>query len=139
MFSTIIQQKVNDNNFRTSTLASVGAPLGLLVIFLATLAPFFLAEQLWAQTAYPYVFSAGALWLLIVRIFSPFKGKDMRLKRLHRIESWSAIFFCVGAFFLFYNPGQLRDWLAFTLAGAALQIFTSLAIPAREAKLRKGE
>lgn len=116
-------------------LAAVGAPLALLMIFLATLVPFFLMGQQWAREVFPYVYSAGALALLLVRLFTPFKGSDMRLKRWHRIESWTAIIFCVGAFFLFYNPHQLRDWLAFTLAGAVLQAITSIAIPAREKKL----
>lgn len=123
------------NSIVRPRLAAVGAPLALLVIFLATLVPFFLIEQQWAREAFPYVYSAGALALLIVRLFTPFKGSDMRLKRWHRIESWTAIIFCVGAFFLFYNPHQLRDWLAFTLAGAVLQAITSIAIPAREKKL----
>ena len=123
------------NSIVRPRLAAVGAPLALLVIFLATLVPFFLIEQQWAREAFPYVYSAGALALLLVRLFTPFKGSDMRLKRWHRIESWTAIIFCVGAFFLFYNPHQLRDWLAFTLAGAVLQTITSIAIPAREKKL----
>lgn len=123
------------NSIVRPRLAAVGAPLALLVIFLATLVPFFLIEQQWAREAFPYVYSAGALALLLVRLFTPFKGSDMRLKRWHRIESWTAIIFCVGAFFLFYNPHQLRDWLAFTLAGAVLQAITSIAIPAREKKL----
>lgn len=123
------------NSIARPRLAAVGAPLALLVIFLATLVPFFLMGQQWAREAFPYVYSAGALALLLVRLFTPFKGSDMRLKRWHRIESWTAIIFCVGAFFLFYNPHQLRDWLAFTLAGAVLQAITSIAIPAREKKL----
>ncbi len=123
------------NSIVRPRLAAVGAPLALLVIFLATLVPFFLMGQQWAREAFPYVYSAGALALLLVRLFTPFKGSDMRLKRWHRIESWTAIIFCVGAFFLFYNPHQLRDWLAFTLAGAVLQAITSIAIPAREKKL----
>lgn len=123
------------NSIARPRLAAVGAPLALLVIFLATLVPFFLMGQQWAREAFPYVYSAGALALLLVRLFTPFKGTDMRLKRWHRIESWTAIIFCVGAFFLFYNPHQLRDWLAFTLAGAVLQAITSIAIPAREKKL----
>ncbi len=123
------------NSIARPRLAAVGAPLALLVIFLATLVPFFLIGQQWAREAFPYVYSAGALALLLVRLFTPFKGSDMRLKRWHRIESWTAIIFCVGAFFLFYNPHQLRDWLAFTLAGAVLQAITSIAIPAREKKL----
>lgn len=123
------------NSIARPRLAAVGAPLALLVIFLATLVPFFLMGQQWAREAFPYVYSAGALALLLVRLFTPFKGSDMRLKRWYRIESWTAIIFCVGAFFLFYNPHQLRDWLAFTLAGAVLQAITSIAIPAREKKL----
>lgn len=122
---------------KNSALAAIGAPIGLLLVLAATLVPFFMRDTLWAQTVYPYVYSAGALFLLIVRLFTPFAGSDMRLKRLHRIESWSAVFFCAAAVFLFYPGAQLRDWLAFTLAGAAIQIFTSLAIPARESKVAR--
>ena len=118
-------------------LTSVVAPAGLLLILLATLVPFFMMNTAWAQQAYPYVYSAGALILLIARLFTPYRGSDMRLKRFHRIESWSAIFFCVAAFFLFYPGAQLRDWLAFTLAGAAIQAITSIAIPSRESKIGK--
>ncbi len=128
----------NTNSVKRPALAAAGAPLALLLIFAATLVPFFMADSAWARDAYPYVFSAGAAGLLAVRLFTPYQGRDFRLKRLHRIESWIAIIFCAGAFFLFYNDGlQLRDWLAFTLAGAALQIFTSIAIPMREARLAK--
>lgn len=116
-------------------LAAVGAPMALLVIFLATLVPFLLMDNVVAREIFPYVYSAGALALLLVRLFTPFKGTDLKLKGWHRIESWTAIIFCVAAFFLFYNPHQLRDWLAFTLAGAVLQAITSIAIPAREKKL----
>ena len=116
-------------------LAAVGAPMALLVIFLATLVPFLLMDNEVAREVFPYVYSAGAIALLLVRLFTPFKGTDLKLKGWHRIESWTAIIFCVAAFFLFYNPHQLRDWLAFTLAGAVLQAITSIAIPAREKKL----
>ncbi|MDE5662139.1 MAG: hypothetical protein K2I04_05885 [Muribaculaceae bacterium] len=131
--------KNNTNTVRNPRLASVGAPVGLLLVLLATIVPFFLRDNALAQTVYPYVYAAGALLLLVVRLFTPFSGSDMRLRRLHRIESWSAVFFCVGAFFQFYPGSTLRDWLAFTLAGAAIQIFTSLAIPARESKLARNK
>lgn len=109
--------------------------MALLLVLGATAVPFFLHDIELARTAFPYVFSAGALLLLLARLFTPYRGKDSQLKRLHRIESWSAIIFCVAAFFLFYNPYQLRDWLSFTLAGAVIQIITSIAIPLRESKL----
>lgn len=123
------------NSVARPRLAAVGAPLALLVIFLATLVPFLLMDNMIAREVFPYVYSVGALALLLVRLFTPFKGKDLKLKGWHRIESWTAIIFCVAAFFLFYDPNQLRDWLAFTLAGAVLQAITSIAIPAREKKL----
>ena len=118
-------------------LTNVVAPVGLILILLATASVFFLMNVDWAQKAYPFVYSAGALLVLVSRLFSPYRGSDLKLRRLHRIEGWSGIFFCAAVFFLFYNQGQLRDWLAFTLAGAAIQIFTSIAIPAREIKLDK--
>ena len=129
------KQHDSGSNLSDRPLATIGAPVALLTILLATLVPLFLREYAWAVASYKYVFSAGALALLLVRLFTPFRGEDLRLKRLHRIESWSGIFFCAGAVFLFYPGAELRDWLAFTLAGAALQIFTSIAIPARESKL----
>lgn len=116
-------------------LNNIIVPVALLLVLGATAVPFFLHDIELARTAFPYVFSAGALLLLLARLFTPYRGKDSQLKRLHRIESWSAIIFCVAAFFLFYNPYQLRDWLSFTLAGAVIQIITSIAIPLRESKL----
>lgn len=116
-------------------LASIGAPVALLLVLLATMVPFFLRDLEWAQMSYRYIYSAGALLLLVVRLFTPYRGDDIRLKRWHRIESWSAVFFCAAAVFLFIPSASLRDWLAFTLAGAVIQIITSIAIPARESKI----
>ncbi|HAP28512.1 MAG TPA: hypothetical protein DCR26_00205, partial [Porphyromonadaceae bacterium] len=93
-----------------------------------------------------YVYAAGAACYLVAKFFTPYTGSHPRVKRLMRIESWSAIFFCVAAFFIFYNGAVTRDAWAFTLAGGALLIFTSLSIPrtiskelrrSQEAKTRK--
>lgn len=126
----------NPNCRPVSILERIGVPLGLALILLATAVPFVLMGSSWADPAYKYVYAAGALLLLVARLFSPFRGSDMRLKRLHRIEAWSAVFFCAAAVFLFYPGASLRDWIAFTLAGAIIQVITSIAIPAREAKLK---
>lgn len=123
------------NEIKRPALAAIGVPVALLLIFAATLIPFFFMGNSTAKAIFPWIYTTGAVVLLLVRLFTPFQGTDLRLKRLHRIESWVAIIFCVAAFFLFYNPYQLRDWLAFTLAGAVLQVITSIAIPAREKKL----
>ena len=99
-------------------------PFGLLLILLATVAPFFLRDYEWA------------LILLIARLMQRRTASDLRLRRLYRLEVWVAVIFCVAAFFLFYPGAELRDWIAFTLAGAALQAYTSIAIPARESKVK---
>lgn len=129
--------KSSDNMSRPGLGEKFGIPVGLILILVATVAPFLFIGEAWADPAYRYVYAAGALILLVARLFSPFRGSDMRLKRLHRIEAWSAVFFCVAAVFLFYPGATLRDWIAFTLAGGVIQVITSIAIPAREAKLRK--
>ena len=112
------------------------ATIGLLLILLATVAPFFLRDYSWALDSFRYVYCAGAIIVLIARILQKRPAtKDLRLRRLYRLEVWIAIIFCVGAFFAFYSA-ELRDWIAFTLAGAALQAYTSIAIPARESKVK---
>lgn len=124
-------------NKRSLILTNYVAPVGLLLVLCATVCPFFLRDYAPAVQAYPYVYCLGTAILLAARIFAPYRGDDFRLRRLHRLEAWVGIIFAVGAFFLFYQHGVLRDWLAFTLAGAAVQIFTSIAIPMREAKLSR--
>jgi len=75
------------------------------------------------------LYSAGAAAVLIGRLFAPSTaGLPLRVRRLCRIEIWTGIIFCAGAFFWWYTPERM-DWLAFTLAGAVIQIYTSLTIP----------
>ena len=73
--------------------------------------------------------AAGAVLFLAGKLMCPYTGKHPRIRRLYRIESWSGIFFCVAAFFLFYNGEYTRDSWAFTLAGGVLLVFTTIAIP----------
>lgn len=99
---------------------------GLLMIVVGTAMPIFrLGDDL-----FRYIYTAGAVLALIGRIAAPrYQGTIIRIVRLGRIEFWSCIAFCVAAFFIWYEPRIARDWLAFTLAGGALQIYTSLMIP----------
>lgn len=101
--------------------------IGLLLIVAGTAMPIFrLGDNL-----FRYIYSAGAAIALIGQIAAPgYKGTIVRIIRLGRIDLWSCIAFCVGAFFIWYDQQSARDWLAFTLAGGALRIYTSLMIPA---------
>lgn len=131
---------MTDNKKRLASFARVAAvlaPVGLMAIAVATLIPIYNGSFITGILP-KCLYSAGAVILLACRLFTPYRGGDLRLRRLYRIESWSALFFCVGGFFMWYPSASVRDWLAFTLAGAAIQIFTSFAIPARQRKLKAG-
>ncbi len=109
--------------------------LGLLAIVVATLVP--LLNHGFDHPWFRYVYAAGAAVVLLGRLFTPYTGKHPRMKRLHRLEAWSGIFFCVAAFFMFYDPASNRDWLAFTLAGGAVQViatFLSARVASKELK-----
>ncbi len=67
-----------------------------------------------------------------------YRGSEVRLKRLYRMEAWSSVMFCAGAFFLFYGTAP-RDWIAFTLAGGLIIVFTSWRIPREINKLQRNE
>lgn len=105
---------------------------GLLLIGAGTLMPLLTMQR--GSDLFRYIYTAGAAIVIIGRLFTPYQGTDLRLKRLVRIEAWSGICFCVAAFFLFYDTVSLRDWLAFTMAGGAIQCYTSFMIPRVAAK-----
>ncbi|MCM1310647.1 MAG: hypothetical protein NC301_06445 [Bacteroides sp.] len=102
--------------------------IGLLMIAAGVLMPI-IAGSFIGET-FRYIFTAGAALTLLARLFqaAPPASTPVRIKRLLRLESWSAIIFCVAAFFAFYNRAEMRDWLAFTLAGAVIQIYCSIAL-----------
>lgn len=112
------------------------APVGLLLIAIATLMPLFNGSFRSLDTM-RWIYGAGALWMLVCRLFSPYRGADLRLRRLVRMQAWSALFFVAGTVFLFVPGTAPRDWLALTMAGAAVQIIASVMIPARMAKIAK--
>ncbi|MGN1266079.1 MAG: hypothetical protein ACI4UL_09715 [Muribaculaceae bacterium] len=83
-----------------------------------------------------YIFAAGAATVLAVRLTEVYEGKNLRVKRLHSLERVSAFLYCVSAFLLFYYGNRLGggDWIAFLLAGAIMQIYTSFMIQHEEEK-----
>lgn len=131
------------NTDRNNMLANVLAPLGLMLVLLATATPFFLMHTAWALGAYPWVYGAGAVLLLAARLFTSRSTSDERLRRLYRLEKWSPILFLAALALLLYSMytdpthTTLRDWLAFTLAGAVLQVYTGFAIPARQRQTKQ--
>lgn len=108
--------------------------IGLLLVVAATALRLFSTEA-WVRV----IFSAGALAVLAGRLMAPkATGYSLRTRRLMRVEIWVGIMMCVAAFFMWYSPMKM-DWLAFTMAGAALQVYASLAIPRAIAREKNGE
>lgn len=111
---------------------------GFLMIAVAMLIPL-IKGPAEAGEWFKYLYAVGAVIMFICSLLSPYRGKDIKLKRLFRIQSWGAIMFCAGAFFLFWEGGNLRDWIAFTLAGAIIRAYSNFAIVARQRKLAEGD
>lgn len=111
------------NNSSISPLGVVYA--GLILLCIGVLMPIAGLGYVVAR----WIFAAGALISLIGRFMNRYEGKSLRIKRLYRIEMWSSIFFCVAAFFMFYRGAGPTDWLAFTIAGGLILVYTSIMIP----------
>lgn len=105
--------------------------IGLLAIAVAALLPILRT----GLSLFPWIYACGAAMVLVGRIATAriYKGCELRVRRLGRMELWTAIMFAVATFFIFYQKAGQMDWLAFTLAGAVLQTYSSIMIP-RELK-----
>ena len=120
---------------KSSSIILVLTTISLLLIVSGTMLPLFKMSG----DLFKFIYATGAAILLICRLMSPYKGTELRIKRLYRMEAWSAIFFCTAVFFMFYEGAGRTDWLAFTLAGGMIQIYTSIMIPRAIAKMQKGK
>lgn len=99
---------------------------GLIIVMVGAALPLLFVDMKVARIVY----SVGAALVLIGKILTPVpEGASLRLKRLYRLDVFCGLFFVAGAVFMFINGGGSTDWLAFTLAGGALQIYTSVMIP----------
>lgn len=108
--------------------------IGLLVIMAAAALPLL---RLWTD-GFGYLYAAGAALLLAGRFLTlPAKDEPLRIRRLGRMEIWTALVFVAGAVFIFLPQGQGNDWLAFTLAGGVLTLYTSIMIPREQRKAQQ--
>lgn len=124
----------------------LGANVGLLLVLAAMVAPFlegvFGHTMMWAK----WVYSAGALLYTVARVINVNAPTDsLRLRRLRRLEFWAGMCFIVGAAFWFYKVqyytglfagplAVMRQTVAFTMAGAVIQIVASWMIAYRMKK-----
>ncbi len=114
----------------TNRTISILATVGLITILAAAAMPIVHCTRISAAIIY----SCGAAILLLARILTKVpEGASIRLRRLLRMEIWTALVFVAGAVFLWMpiKPGEGagNDWLAFTIAGGLLTVYTSIMIP----------
>lgn len=99
---------------------------GLILLAVGALIPLLTFDP--QGIAYKIIFTAGAALTLIGRVTTPTMHPVLRVRRLLRLQTWSAMFFAVAAFFMWYSADP-RDWLVFTIAGAAVQCYVSIVLP----------
>ncbi len=118
----------------------IAATIGLLLVLLAMMAPFLEGvtghSMMWAK----WVYAAGALTYTCARVVNVnAAGDSLRLRRLRRLEFWAGMCFIVGGAFWFYKLqyfnglfvgplAVMRQTVAFTMAGAVIQIVASWMI-----------
>ncbi len=105
-----------------AAMCSLLGSLGLLIIAIGVVIP--IIEGGFPESPlYKWLYTAGAAVCLVASLFNKAPaGAELRVRRWTRIEGWSSLFFCAGAFFLWFPGSTVRDWLAFTLAGAVIRI-----------------
>lgn len=127
----------------------LAASLGLIVVLLAMVAPFFGPRFGTPIEWGRWVYAAGALIYTVARVIDVnAPGDSLRLRRLRRLEFWAGMCFIVGGAFWFYkfsyytglHAGVLavmQQTVAFTMAGAVIQIVASWMIASRMKKENK--
>ncbi len=118
------------NRFLTERNLDLILSLALLMLFVPAFLPLINIDKEWML----YVYAAGAIIAVVSRIlqratYRKDKSMPLRVRRLKHIEFWSAMCYLVSAYFRVSDPYHPGNWIAFLLAGAALQVYTSFMIP----------
>lgn len=124
----------------------LAASVGLLLVLAAMMVPFFRSLPSAIGDAAKWVYAAGALSYTVARVVNVnAPGDSLRLRRLRRLEFWAGMCFIVGAAFWFYKLkyynglmvgplAVMQQTVAFTMAGAVIQIVAGWMISSRMKK-----
>ena len=80
-----------------------------------------------------WIYITGALIVLVGRLVGIYKGPSLRIKHLHLILVFSALLYCASGSMMFIFEGT-NNWIAFLLAGLAVQTYASWTIDRLEKK-----
>lgn len=76
--------------------------------------------------AVPYIFALGAAGIAVCRLTFRYKGNNFRIKRLYRMETFSALLLIAASYFMF-KAGN--EWILLLTVSAVLQLYTAILIP----------
>jgi len=116
-----------------NTLSSLLLIAGLLVMAVMALLPLLGINHMWMRWA----FAVGAGLTLVAQLLNRYTGSSLRVKRLYRILTASALLYCASALMMWVDRGS-NDWIAFLLSGAMVQIYASWMIERLNAR-EKGQ
>ena len=106
--------------------------LGLLIMAVMAITPL-LVNHDFNMELMRWIYTAGALIVLVGRLFDIYRGPSLRIRHLHVILIFSALLFCASASMMFIFQGT-NNWIAFLLAGLVVQIYASWMIEREEKK-----
>ncbi len=121
---------MNNNKQKTATIL---LSVGMIILLITAVLPIIGVNMPWIK----YIYAGGAIFTLISHTLNKYNGKNFTLKRLYRIQAVSSICYCISAATLCIPLGSYiseKDWLAFLMAGAVLQIYSSWRIQSEESK-----
>ncbi len=137
---------VPQGNINRNRAAESVATIGLLLLAVGLVAPFTDIYNATLMTVFKWVFTAGAVIFLAARVVGSFdQSLSKRIRNMSRMQVWAGVCFAAGAAMWFYNTSRypvmslrvLQDTVAFTLAGAVIQIIFTWAL-ARQTKKENG-
>lgn len=97
-----------------------------MLVVVGALLPLFVFEE-WV----PYVFAVGAAGLSVIRLITPYRGKNTRLRRLTLIELLATLMLLFASYLMFQDG---NDWIVLLTISAFLQLYTSIVIPREREK-----
>lgn len=97
-----------------------------MLVVVGAVLPLFVFEE-WV----PYIFAVGAAGMSTIRLITPYRGKNVRMRRLVLIELLATLMLLFTSYLMFKGG---NDWIVILTISAFLQLYTSIAIPRQASK-----
>lgn len=98
--------------------------IGALVVLLSSVL-YFAFDPLYAA----YGMAVGSAAVAVVRLSSRYTGKNLRIKRLNRMQLYSAFLMVAASAFMF---NQRNEWIVCLLCAAVFEVYAAFVMPAHD-------